>query len=154
MSKELVCKKDKIKCHNIKNNTTRIDFTNIIRENIKEHIPNWPRIPDHAYSISITVGSGTGKPNALLNLISLQPNIDKMYLYDKDPYELKYQFLISKSKDIGWKRCKDSIAFIEYSNHKDDIYKNTEEYSLNKEPKTVIVFDDMIADILSNKSLQ
>ena len=77
-----------------------------------------------------------------------------MYPYDKDPYESKHQLLISKSKEIGLTCCKDSIAFTEFSNYNDDIYKNIEEYSLNKEPKIVIVFDGMIVDILSNKSLQ
>ena len=45
----------------------------------------------------------------------------------------------------------DSKAFIEYSNDKDDIYKNIEKYNLNKKRKILIVFDDIIADMLSNK---
>ena len=47
----------------------------------------------------------------------------------------------------------DSKAFIEYSNYMDDIYKNIEEYNPNKKRKILIVFDDMIADMLSNKKL-
>ena len=43
-------------------------------------------------------GSGSGKANALLNLINNQPDIDNIYLYAKDPYEAKYQFLINKLK--------------------------------------------------------
>ena len=61
-----------------------------------EHNPKWPYIPDHPYRILIIAGSWSGKTNVLLNLINNQPDIDKIYLYAKDPYEAKYQFLISK----------------------------------------------------------
>ena len=47
----------------------------------------------------------------------------------------------------------DTKAFIEYSNDMDDVYKNIEEYNPNKKRKILIVFDDMIADMLSNKKL-
>ena len=66
------------------------------KENIEEHNPNWPKIPDHPYRILIIRGSGSGKTNSLFNLRSQQPDIDKIYLYVKDPYEAKYQFLINK----------------------------------------------------------
>ena len=66
------------------------------KENIEEHNPNWPKIPDHPYRILIIRGSGSGKTNSLFNLISQQPDIDKIYLYVKDPCEAKYQFLINK----------------------------------------------------------
>ena len=92
--------------------------------------------------------------NALFNLINHELDIDKVYLYGKDPYEAKYQLLIKKRESTGFKYLNDSNAFIEYSNDMDDIYnKNIEEYDPNKKRKTVIVFDDMIADILSNKGL-
>ena len=45
-------------------------------------------------------GSGSGKTNALLNLINNQPDIDKIYLYAKDPYEAKYQLLINKRESF------------------------------------------------------
>ena len=64
-----------------------------------------------------------------------------------------YQFLIDKTENTGLKHFNDSKAFIEYSNDMDDIYKNIEEYNLNKKCKMLIVFDDMIAAILSNKNL-
>ena len=54
------------------------------------HNKNWPYIPDHPYRILIIGGSGSGKTNVLLNLIENQPDIDKIYLYAKDPYECKY----------------------------------------------------------------
>ena len=61
------------------------NFDHIIKEDIKEHNPNWPEIPDHPYRI-LTVGrSGSGKTNALLNLINNEPDTDKIYLYAKDP---------------------------------------------------------------------
>ena len=63
-----------------------------------KHNLKWPYIPDHPYRILIVGGSGSGKTNALLNLISNQPDIDKIYLYEKDSYEAKYQSLISNVK--------------------------------------------------------
>ena len=65
---------------------------------IKQNNLNWPHIPDHPYRILIIGRSGSGKTNALLNLINNQPDIDKIYLYAKDPYEAKYQFLMNKEK--------------------------------------------------------
>ena len=100
--------------------------------------------------ILIIGGSGSGKTNALLNLINSQPDIDKLYLYAKDPYEAKYQFLISKK---GLKHFNDPKSFVEYSNDMHDVYKNIAEYNIDKENKILIVFDDMIADIIHNKKL-
>ena len=59
-------------------------------------------------------GSGSGKPNTLLNLINNQQDIDKIYLYSKDPYKAKYQFLINKREGTGLKSLNDSKGFIEY----------------------------------------
>ena len=61
-----------------------------------------------------------------MNLINNQPDTDKIYLYAKDPYEAKYQFLIKKSESIGLKHFNDLKAFIEYSN---DVYKNIDDYN-------------------------
>ena len=93
---------------------------------------------------------GSGKTNVLLNLIENQPNIDKTYLYAKDPYEAKYQYFINIREKVGLKRFNDSKAFIEYSN---DVYKNIDEYNIDKERKILLIFDDMIADIIKNKKL-
>ena len=82
-----------------------------------------------------------------------QPDIDKIYLYAKDLYDAKHQLLINKSEGADIKHFNDSEAFIEYSNDIDDIQKNIEEYSPNKKRKILIVFDNMIADMLSNKKL-
>ena len=97
--------------------------------------------------------SGSGKTNALLNVINHEPDTDKKVLYAKDPYEAKYQLLINKRESTGSKYFSDSKAFIEYSNDMDDIYKNIENYNPNKKIKILTVFDDMIADKLSNKKL-
>ena len=67
-----------------------INFDNYVNENRTEHKKNWPCIPDHPYRIIITGRSGSGKTNLLSNLIENQPDIDKIYLYTKDPYETKY----------------------------------------------------------------
>ena len=50
-------------------------------ENIKEHNPSWPQIPDNPYRILIICESGSGKTNSLFNLIIHQPDFDKTYLY-------------------------------------------------------------------------
>ena len=98
-------------------------------------------------------GSGSGKTNTLLNLINNQPDIDKIYLYAKDRYEAKYQYLINKREKVGLKHYDDPKTIIEQSNDIQDIYKNIEEYNLGKKYKKLIVFDDMIADIINNKKL-
>ena len=67
-----------------------INFDDYVNENKTEHNPKWPNTPDHPYRILIIEGSGSGKTNLLLNLIENQPDIDKIYLYAKDPYECKY----------------------------------------------------------------
>ena len=88
-----------------------------------------------------------------MNLIENQPDIDEIYLYEKDPYEAKYQYLIKIREKVGLKRLNDPKAFIEYSNDMCDVYKNIDEYNIDKERKILIVFDDMIADIIKNKKL-
>ena len=88
-----------------------------------------------------------------MNLINNQPDIDKIYLYAKDPYEAKYQFLINKREGTGLKHFNDSKAFTEYSNDMYDVYKNIDEYNIDEERKILIVFDYMIAGKTSNKRL-
>ena len=113
------------------------NFGYITKEDIKEHNLIWPEIPDNPYRILIIGGSGS--------------DIDKTYLYTKDSNEAKHQLLINKREGTGLKCLNHSTAFIEYSNDMDNIYKNIEEYNASKRQKILIVFDDMIADMLSNK---
>ena len=89
------------------------NFDDVTKENIKEHNPNWPQIYDHPYRILISGDSGFGKTNSLFNLINQQPDINKTYLYAKDLFEAKYQFLIKKRESTGLKNFNDSKAFIE-----------------------------------------
>ena len=130
-----------------------INFDDVVKENIKKHNPKWSQTPDHPYRILIIWGSGSGKKNQLLNLTNHKSDIDKIYLYAKDPYEAKYQFLVNKRESTGLNHFNDSKAFTEYPNNMVDIYKNIEDYNSSKKRKTLIVFDDMIADMLSNRKL-
>ena len=112
----------------------------------------------HIFQIIHTViliigGSVSGKTNALLNLIENQPDIDKIYLYAKDLYEAKYQYLIHIREKVGLNHFNDPKAFIEYSHDMQNVYKNIGEYNIDKEHKILIVFDDIIADMINNKKL-
>ena len=130
-----------------------INFDDYTNENIIEHNSKWPYISDHPSRILIVGGSGSGKTNALLNLIKNQPDIDKIYLYAKDPYEKKDQYLINKREKVGLNHFNDPKAFIEYSNDMQDVYKNIADYNPIKKRKILIVFDDMIADMINNNKL-
>ena len=126
-----------------------INLDDYANENKTEHNLKWPYIPDHPYRILMIGGFGSGKTNALLNLINNQPDIDKIYLYAKDQYEAKYQFLINKRESTGFNYFNDPEA----SNDMQDVYKNIDEYNRDKEFKTLIAFDDMSADMINNKKL-
>ena len=88
-----------------------------------------------------------------MNLINDQPDIDKIYLYTKDPYEAKHQYLINKRKKVGLDHYDDPKAFMEYSNNMQDVSKNIEDYNPRKNRKALIVFDDMVTDMINNKKL-
>ena len=130
-----------------------INLDSITNENNKKHTEKWPFIPDHPYRILINGGSGSGKTNTILNLINEQIDIDKMYLYSRDLNEPKYKILIKKRKDAGIKHLNDPNAFIECSNTMDDVYENIHDYNSSRKRKILIVFDDMIADIMTKKKI-
>ena len=88
-----------------------INFDDVIKEKRKQPNANWPEIPDHPQRILIIGASGSGKTNSLFNLINQQKDINKIYLYDKDLNEEKYQFYIKKREDVGKKRFNDSKVF-------------------------------------------
>ena len=75
-------------------------------------------------------------------------------MYAKDLREPKYEFLIKKCENVGIKHFSDPNAFIEYSNTMDDVYENIDDYNPNRKRKILILFDDMIADIMTNKKFQ
>ena len=116
------------------NNTKMINFHGVAKENIKERL----QIPNHPCRILIIGGSWSGKTNLLFNLISHQQDIGKIYLYDKDSYETKYQLITSKKYSTFSKHLNDSKAFIKYQNDMDDIYKNNEKKQSNKKRKILI----------------
>ena len=74
-----------------------INLDNITNEKNKKHNEKWPYIPDHPYRIMITGGSGSVKTNALVNLINVKNDIDKIYLYARDLSKPKYEYLIKKT---------------------------------------------------------
>ena len=131
-----------------------INLDSIINENNEQLNEKWPYIPDHPYRIFIIGGSGSGQTNTLLNLINEQRDIDKIYLYAKDLSESKYEYLIKNRENAGIKHVNDPKAFIECSNTMNDIYENIDDYNPNRRRKILIIFDNMIADIMTNKKFQ
>ena len=133
-----------------------INLDSITNKNNKKRNGKWPYIPDHSYRILIIGGSGSGKINTLLNLIKEQDYhdfIDKVYLYAKDLSEPKYEYLIKKREDAGIKHLNNPDAFIVCSNTMDGVYEDTDNYNPKRNKKVLIAFDDMIANIMSNKKI-
>ena len=112
-----------------------INFDDYANENKREHNLKWPYIPVHPYRILTIGGSRSGKTNVLINLISNQPDIDKICLYVKELHEAKYQFLINKRENTGLKHFNDPKAFTVHSNDMQDVYKNIDQYNADKERK-------------------
>ena len=98
--------------------------------------------------------SCSGKTNTLLHLISNFHPIDKIYLYAKDTDEKKYQYLINKREQGGIKNLNDPHAFIEYSNDMNDALDDINNYNKNRDRKVLIIFDDMIADIMKSEKFK
>ena len=89
----------------------------------------------------------------MINLINEQNDIDKVYLYSRDLNEPKYEYLIKKHEDVGIEPVNNpnNPKFIECSNTMDDVYENIHDYNLSRKRKILIIFDDMIADIMTSK---
>ena len=128
-----------------------LNLDKIINKNNENNDRNWP------FRMLIIGPSGSGKTNALLHLIQNLNDtnpIDEIYLYAKDLNEPKYKFLIDNREKAGMKNFNDPIAFIEYSNTVDDVFKNIDDYNTKWKRRVLIVFHDMIADIMTNKKFQ
>ena len=112
----------------------------------KDH--NWP-------FRMLNIGpSGSGKTNTLLHLINNFHSIDKIYLYAKDTDEKKYQYLINKREQAGIKNLNDPHAFIEYSSDMNDVLDGINNDNKNRDKKVLIIFDDMIADIMRSEKFK
>ena len=134
-----------------------INLDNIANKNNKKHNEKWPYIPDHPHRVFIIGGSGSGKTNTLFNLIKEQDYhdvIDKIYLHAKYWSEPKCECLIKKCEVAGTKHVNDPKAFIVCLNVMDDAYEDIDNYNSKRDKKVLIVFDDMIADIMINKRFQ
>ena len=109
---------------------------------------------DWPFRMLIIGPSGSGKTNILLHLINNFHPIDKVYLYAKDTGEKKYQYLINKREQAGIKNLNDPHAFIEYTNDMNDVLEDINNYNKNREKKVLIIFDDIIADIMRSEKFK
>ena len=127
-----------------------INLDNIVSHKKKSSSENddWP------FRMLIIGPSGSGKTNTLLHLIDKFHPIDKIYLYPKDTDEDKYQYLINKREQAGIKNLNDPHAFIKYSNDMNDVLEDINNYNKNRDKKVLIIFDDMIADIMRSKKFK
>ena len=75
-------------------------------------------------------------------------------MYAKGLEEPKYQLLIEKREQVAIKDLEDKNAFIEYSSTMDDIFENIEYYNKKRKRKILIIFDDMVSHVMSNKKAQ
>ena len=115
----------------------------------KDNNKYWP------YRKLVTGPSGSGKTNYLLNSIQKAENIiDKIYLHAKDLEEPKYKLLVDKREKAGINFNNDPTAFIEHSNSMDDILSDIEDYNKKRKRKVLIIFDDMISHVISDKKVQ
>ena len=131
------------------------NLDDITNENNEDHNWKWPCIPGHQYRMLIIGDSESGKTNALLSLIKEKDSdelVDKIFLYANDLNEPKYQLLIKKREEAGMHLNYPKV-FIEYSQYMGDVYNNIDNYNSNRQRKILIVFDDMIADVMTNKML-
>ena len=77
-----------------------INSDDVVKEDIKKQNQIWTQSCNNPYRILIIESSGSGKANSLFNLINEEPDIDKIYLYAKNLFDAKYQFLINKRESI------------------------------------------------------
>ena len=124
--------------------------------NLDNTVSNKNENKDNNWSFRMLIisPSGSDKTNTLLNLINNLNPVDKIYLYAKDLSESKYELLINNRKNAEIKHFNDSTAFIEYSNDIDDVFTNIDDYNKQRKRKVLIIFNDMIADIMSSNKFK
>ena len=127
-----------------------LNLDNIVSNKKKSSSEN----DDWSFRMLIIGPSGSGKTNTLLHLINNFHSIDKIYLYTKDTDEKKYQYLINKREQVGIKNLNDPHAFIEYSNVMNDVLEDINNYNKKRDKKVLIIFDDMIADIMRSEKFK
>ena len=127
-----------------------VNLDNIVSNKKKSSSENddWP------FRMLIIGPSSSGKTSTLLHLIDNFHPIDKMYLYAKDTNEEKYQYLINKREQAGIKNLNDPHAFIEYSSDMNDVLEDISNYNKKRDKKVIIIFDDMIADIMRSEKFK
>ena len=127
-----------------------LNLDNIVSNKKKSSSENddWP------FRMLILGPSGSGKTNTLLHLIEKFHPIDKIYLYAKDTDEEKYQYLINKREQAGIKNLSDPHSFIEYSSDMNDLLEDINNYNKKRDKKVLIIFDDMIADIMRSEKFK
>ena len=102
----------------------------------------------------LIIALGSGKTNTLLHLIDKFHPIDTIYLYAKDTDEDKYQYLINKREQVGIKNLNDPHVFIEYSSDMNDALEDINTYNKKRDKKVLIIFDDMILDIMRSEKFK
>ena len=117
-----------------------LNLDNIVSNKNGNKDNNW------SFRVLIIGPSGSGKTNTLLHLINNLHPIDKIFLYAKDLSEPKYEFLINKREQAGIKNLNGP--------HDDDVFDDINNYNKNRDKKVLIVFDDMIADIMSSNKFK
>ena len=128
-----------------------LNLDNIVKRNEENRDINWP------FRMLFIGPSVSDKTNALLHLIQNLNDtspVDKIYLYAKDLSEPKYEFLIKDRENAGIQHFNDPTAFIKYSNDMNDVFNNIDNYNLGRRKRVLIVFDDMITDIMSDKKFK
>ena len=125
-----------------------LNLDNIVSNKNENKNIDWP------FRMLIIGPSGSGKTNVLLHLINNLHPIDKIYLYAKDLHEPKYEYLINKRKQAGIKNFNNPKALIEYSDDMNDALNDINNYNKNRDKKLLIIYDDMIADIMRSEKFK